>query len=263
VITFNTLLAESRRRALFEKYGVWTQFDRLYDGFFTGPSYGHGYATQTMLLLDRMQMASKALDFLARVTYEPFPANVLDRESPYFFYERIYLPELLEDWKDPDARRRQGAPEWIINAFDGQRFDQGCGALNLVNVAEPLKIARLIAGVDNPNPFSLKLIPRIPPAWTGLEVADWPVITLSGPARIDFHARRSPGFLLEAGIEISRPLEKIEMRVGPFPAQTTALEVLVNGVPSRVPAFVSGDSAWGWLALPPGMNIQVSASPAV
>jgi hypothetical protein len=260
IITFERLFAEPRRRELFERYGVWTQFDRLYDGYLSGPSYGHGYATQTMLLLDRMRMAAKAVDFLARITLRPFPGNHLDRESAYFFYERFYLPELLEAWKDPADRRKGDAPDWIANAFDGQSFDQGCGALNLVNVAEPLKIARLIIGVDNPNPQELKLIPRIPPGWDGFSVSDWPIMTPAGLARLNFDACCPPdGGRFVAVIHTSMLMDALDLRIGPFPSDASSVDLRINESSTSAATFRSGDSAWAWVHLNRQQDYSVEA----
>ena len=179
---FEKLLAFPKRKAMFEKYGAWTQFDRHCHGYLTGPSYGQGYAVQAMLLMDRLDLAQKGLDFLAERTYQPFPANHLDRDSDYFFYERFYLPELLE------------SRETINDAggvfYDGKIFDQGCGALNLVCVAEPLKIARLIVGVDDHDPVRPRIIPRLPPAWIGYEAQNWPIMTSEGLVRANIHCER-------------------------------------------------------------------------
>ncbi len=185
--TFEKLLSFPKRRALFEKYGVWTQFDRHWRGYFTGASYGQGYAVQVMLLLDRLEMAQKGVDFLADRTYEPFPANHLDRESNFHFYERFYLPEMLESI---DSINEEGD---IL--FDGKVFDQGCGALNLVNVAEPLKIARLIVGLDDHDPSRPRIIPRLPPDWSGYEAENWPVLTAEGLIRVSIKCTRENGNL--------------------------------------------------------------------
>src|SRR5450759_3097397 len=190
--TFSGLLNTPKRQAMFEKYGIWTQFDDLWEGYMTSPSYGHSYATQAMLLTDKLEMAGKAVDFLARMTYQPFPGNKLDRESPYYFYEPCYLPELMEAWLSQDNQRGK-QPEWIANGFDGQNFDQGCGALNLVNVAEPLKIARLILGVDDSNPAEVRLIPRLPPTWQGMEAENWPILTSKGLIHASIRCERSAG----------------------------------------------------------------------
>jgi hypothetical protein len=180
--TFEQLLAFPKRRAAFDKHGIWTQFDIYCHGYLSGSSYGQGYAAQVMLLLDRLEMAGKAIDGLAEVTHQPFPGNDLDRDSDFFFYERFYLPELLED---PQGINNEG-PKW----YDGRSFDQGCGALNLVCVAEPLKIARLVVGLDDHDPQHLQIIPRLPPGWSGYEVENWPVLTPAGLARVNLHCER-------------------------------------------------------------------------
>jgi hypothetical protein len=183
ILTFEQLLAFPLRKQEFDRHGAWTQFDEYGNGLMTGPSYGQGYAAQAMLLMDRLDLAGKAVDFLARVTYQPCPGNDLDRWSPYLFYERIYLPELWEQSK---------ASGWTFPMFDGQRFDQGCGALNLVCVAEPLKIARLIAGVDDADPARLRLAPRLLPGWMGFRAENWPVLTTNGVLRLDLTCERQP-----------------------------------------------------------------------
>ena len=88
---FDHLYSYPNRRELFERYGIWTQFDDFRPGS-TGPSYGQGYALQCMLLLNRLAMADKALTYLTNETYSPIPEFVIQRESPYYFFERSYCP---------------------------------------------------------------------------------------------------------------------------------------------------------------------------
>jgi hypothetical protein len=143
VKTFEKIYEEPERKQQFDRYGIWTQFDSIGGGALTSPSYGQGYALQTMLLTDHLQMADKALRWLADATYQPIPEYQLSRTSPYFFYERYYSPL----------------------AVGRVNLAAGCGALNLVNVAEPLKVARLILGVDDSDPSTTVLLPRLPPRY--------------------------------------------------------------------------------------------------
>jgi len=156
--TFQRLYETPLRKREFDEHGIWTQFDTYAAGLTTSPSYGQAYAMQAMLLFDKLDMVSKALDWLANATYEPIPEYKLHRASPYYFYERYYPPEAVG--KIPLA--------------------EGCGALNLVNVSEPLKISRLILGVDDSTPGLLRVIPRLPTGWTSMEANNWPVRTTSG-----------------------------------------------------------------------------------
>ena len=156
--TFNKLYSAPLRREQFDRYGICPQCDVYRAGLSSGPSYGDGYALQTMLLFDKLDMADKSLTWLANSTYTPIAAYHVDRTSPYHFYERSY---------SPDAEGKLD-------------LEQGCGALNLVNVAEPLKIARLILGVDATSLETVKIIPRIPPSWKGVEAINWPIRTSLG-----------------------------------------------------------------------------------
>ena len=92
--TFDKLYADPLRHEQFRKYGIWTQFDLLHNGLLSSPSYGQGYALQTMLLFDQLAMANHALDFLAQATFDAkgiiFTSG---RLSPYYFYERLYSPD--------------------------------------------------------------------------------------------------------------------------------------------------------------------------
>jgi len=158
--TFMQLYHIPLRREQFEKYGIWSQFDVFRQGMSSGPSYGDGYALQTMLLFDKMEMAAKSLHYLAHATYAPPSEYVeLERDSPYYFYERYYSPDIIGKMK----------------------MEQGCGALNLVNVTEPLKVARLILGVDDWSQSNVvQIIPRLPLDWEGYEAVNWPVKTDKG-----------------------------------------------------------------------------------
>lgn len=188
--TFEKLYAMPCRRRQFDRWGIWTQFDALMGGAGTSPSYGMGYAIQDLLLFDDSARAAKALHFLAADTYRPLDGYVVHRESPYYFYERMYSPE----------------------AVGKVKLEEGCSALNLVNVAEPLKVARLIVGLDDHDPAVLSLVPRLPDGWSGFQARHWPVHTVHGVAWVDFDLERGPrGTHLH--LQSSRPIESLVLRL--------------------------------------------------
>ena len=162
--TFEKLYSFPLRRQQFAKYGIWTQFDVFRDGLNSSPAYGHGYALQTMLLYDKMEMAGRALDFLATATYKSegiaFPTG---RLSPYYFCEQLYSPDALG-----------AAP-----------LSAGCGPLNLICVTEPVKVARLMLGVDDTSAEEVRIMPRVPPGWSGYRAENWPIRTSRGMVRAD------------------------------------------------------------------------------
>jgi hypothetical protein len=177
--TFDELYSFPLRKEEFEKYGMWPQMNFTHQGLLTSPSYGQGYALQDMLLFDKLDMAGRGLNFLAEDTYKSphmvFSLNQYhyDRLSPYYFYERMYSPDAL------------GKIE----------LTAGCGPLNLVNVAEPLKVARLIAGVDDTSLNQVRIIPRLPPEWSGYHMEDWPICTSHGMVRADISFVRTNGMI--------------------------------------------------------------------
>jgi hypothetical protein len=175
--TFQDLYNFPLRKEQFEKYGFWAQMNYTHKGLLTSPSYGQGYALQDMLLMDKMDMAEHGLEFLTDGTYKAphiiwsLNKDHYQRTSPYYFYERMYSSEAL-----------------------GQvELTAGCGPLNLVNVSEPLKVARLIAGVDDTSSDVVKIIPRLPPSWSGYRMENWPIYTSHGLVRADISCEKKDG----------------------------------------------------------------------
>ncbi len=161
VATFDALLAVPQRMQLFDEYGIWTQFDTFRGGCASGPSYGHGYALQAMLMMDRLHDAGRALTFLANVTYNNGTGWGQVR-SPLYFYEQFVAPPVAGMAK------------------------LGCGELNVVTVMEPLKAARLILGINDWAVGNVSFIPRVPPQWHAggslatVSADSWPVVVAVG-----------------------------------------------------------------------------------
>jgi hypothetical protein len=190
--TFQELYNTPLRKAEFERYGLWTQFDLRGGGMLTSPSYGQGYAIQTMLLFDKLAMAEKALHWLADATYSPIPEYKLHRASRYYFYERMYSPD----------------------AVGKVALEEGCGALNLVNVSEPLKISRLMLGVDDSSSEPVRIIPRIPDNWHGVEAHNWPIRTRSGVVRADIlFERKGAGGEFTLKVAPGEEVDDLEVRM--------------------------------------------------
>jgi hypothetical protein len=190
--TFATLYETPLRKKEFDHYGIWTQTDLLGAGLGTSPSYGQGYATQDMLLFDKLEMAGKALAWLANATYAPVPEYKIRRASLYYFYERTYSPD----------------------AVGKVKLEEGCGALNLVNVSEPLKVARLLLGVDDLDPDFVRIIPRIPPDWKGVEAANWPIWTGHRMVRANIQfEKRGTGAVLVVSLAAGQQIDDLKVRM--------------------------------------------------
>jgi hypothetical protein len=190
--TLNRLSSWPQRREAFARYGIWTQFDIYNDGVgappgsLSSPAYGHGYATQCFQLLDREDDATRAIEGLALMTHDKG-----QRRSPYLFHERMYCPPL------PDAARK------------------GCGELNLVCASEPLKIARLILGIDDRPGEPLRLVPRLPKGWSRCQARDWPVLLPDGLARADLDLESgTDGLRLRLKFRNQRRAPDVRLRLG-------------------------------------------------
>jgi hypothetical protein len=197
--TFQKLYAFPLRKEQFKKYGFWSQFDVFRDGLNSSPSYGQGYALQTMLLFNKLDMAGHALDFLADATFDPKGVSFsygeihYGRLSPYYFYERIYSPDAQNNKKELTA---------------------GCGPLNLVNVTEPLKVARLILGVDDTSLQEVRIVPRLPPSWSGYRAENWPIRASHGVVRADLSFKRKDGSVtFSLRVRQGRTIPKLAVRL--------------------------------------------------
>ncbi len=176
--TFERLWKFPRRQEMYGRYGIWLQFNRYLNGTHSSPSYGHDYALQSMLLLDKVEMAQTGLHGLAEQTY-----NQGQVRSPYYIFEQWRLPPV------PDMAKI------------------GCGELNLVNVTETLKVARMLIGLDDRDPAKPRLVPRLPPGWTEAVAQRLPVRTSTGVRRVTVSIRREgAGLRTEVIAEDGNPL---------------------------------------------------------
>ena len=138
-----------RRKELFDREGMWIQFDEFQKGSLTSFSYGQCYAVQAMAMADRIEWFSRGVNYIAEAAY--YNNTPVTRKNPYWFFERVFAGDRVSQ----------------IDTWEG------CGALNLVNMAEPFKVARLVAGIDCTPVDKIVLAPRLPLNWEGFTVEDW------------------------------------------------------------------------------------------
>jgi len=91
---------------------------------------------------------------------------------------------------------------------------QAACALNLVNVTEQLKIARLILGVDDTSSKLVKIIPRLPVSWKGVEAMNWPIRTANGIVRADIRfERKQDSYVFRLELVSGKPIAKLSVRM--------------------------------------------------
>jgi hypothetical protein len=93
-------------------------------------------------------------------------------------------------------------------------LEEGCGALNLVNVSEPLKVSRLMLGVDDSLLETVRVIPRLPASWKGVEAHDWPIRTRSSVVRADIlFERKGTGGEFTLKLPPGEEVDDLEVRM--------------------------------------------------
>ena len=137
-------------------------------------------------------MAARALRLLANIT-----VDAGQRYSKYNFFEQFSVPKTVNQ-----ARA-------------------GCGELNLVNAMAPIKIARLVFGLDDTNPKETILRPRLPPGWSQAVAKNWPVLVAgsNGLQTVRINATVTAGSMggasgFELRVEEGKSLPAFSVRLG-------------------------------------------------
>lgn len=168
-----------------------------------GFGYGIGWLAQSALMLDELDDAGELLRNIARYSY--------DKNMDYADAERGI------DW-----RRWL----WIIpegtNLLPTGRWHRIGDLSNGANQGPPLHAIEICAGVDDTQPAALKLLPRVPPGFEGLEVERFPALVPSGDglvtARINYAFTAPEQFDLVS----DRDLPTLAVRLGPHASRDAA-----------------------------------------
>ncbi len=168
----------------------------------TGFGYGQGYATESALLLDEMDDSALLLEWMAKLCYAPRQKN------PF------RVPEGATVKTDGSTWRRWG--------------DLG----NLFQMNEAVYTCQLLAGVDDTSPDELKLMPRIPTGWSGVELSDWPAAVKSGGqmqmVKLSMSVKCDASGPVSVTLKSSSPVDKVAVRVGPYASSDAADRMAVK-----------------------------------
>jgi hypothetical protein len=180
--------------------------------------YGQCFLTECALMTDNMADATRCVENLARYAYSPLYASYITPEGCEVDVERGY---------------------WHRTGDLGNAVQQG----------ESVKVMRLVLGVDDVRPADTRFMPRLPMRWTGMSVADYPVLTLEGTRRLhrklEYRLERSAGgYRLRWSADGA--LHRLSVRLGPFSREPFATAT-VNGKGLAGEVVRSGDSWWLWV----------------
>ena len=201
-----------------------------------GMGYGQNYIAQSALLLDEMAEAGKLVGWLARACFAP------RLEHPYRVPEGLILREGATTW------RRWG--------------DLG----NLYHPNQTIHTSLMIAGVDDVRADRLLLMPRPLPSWSAVRIEDYPARVASGGdsvlASISYDWERQPTGGIAMAVRASHPIDRLSVRLGPFPPGTGALVATVDGVAHAHEPVLSGDSLWAWVEARDVAAVSIEVRPA-
>ncbi|TSA33374.1 MAG: hypothetical protein D4R64_14295 [Porphyromonadaceae bacterium] len=190
-----------------------------------GIGYDHDMLTQTAMLLDKMNDATQWMINLAHLCYSP----------------RLPKPYIVPECASIDLKRgiirRQGDL--------GNGFQQ----------AETVNTILLCAGIDDNVPGVLRIMPRLPENWS-MRISDYPVTVYSDGKSYtcSIHMTMTYPKNGEQSVTLKTitggDLKNLNFRLGPFPASTKRISVIINKKKNDYQCFVSGDRAWVWINIP-------------
>jgi len=202
------------RKKQFEKYGMCTFLDSTKN---SAPilsntswlSYCDCFAAQAMLLLDKSETLDKVITWIAATTY-------MGGSPGADFIQKLAQGKATIDYKLPDSMfwfsERNFSPDYTKPK---SREDIGCGKLNLVNVAEPLKLARLMLGINDRYSDTVRIVPRLPESWSGIEANNWPVKTKNGVVyiKMTFEKKTKGKFSLRLEVKENNSIPSLVVRL--------------------------------------------------
>jgi hypothetical protein len=167
--------------------------------------YGQGWLTHASLLLDEMDHAGKLLVNAARYTYDKNMNYVNEADGV--------------DWR----KWRWIVPEGVNLLPDGSwhRINDLSNGANQGPVMHALEAS---AGVDDTDPWHIRIMPRLPDPLDGIEVENHFVLIPQNQGlkktRIDYRYEKSGTFTLES----ADPIPGLSLRLGPFQEKDRAEE---------------------------------------
>jgi len=200
-----------------------------------GLGYDHDLLTQTAMLLDKMEDATKWMRNLAHICYSP----------------RLPQPYIVPECASIDVKRgiirRQGDL--------GNGFQQ----------SETVNTILLCAGIDDNTPGTLKIMPRLPENWS-MHISDYPVIVYSDgsshTSKIDMSVSypKKKTQTLNLKTITGGDLKNVNFRLGPFSPDTKNIKVIIDKKEKKdYQCIISGDKAWVWVNIPEIiLNKQIS-----
>ena len=184
------------------------------------------WTVMSAFLLDSIPIATNMLVNYVRFSFDefvPIPKFSDIEISPYTFEEKLNASEHGEN--------------------KGATFDD----LNILTGVTGLKTARLIAGIDDYDSSVLRLFPRLPEGWSGVNAKNWLVShasTESRTSKIEYSYEKVSTGRYIMTVESTDKLSELTVRIGPFSPKTKKVRISGAGDQADVSTFRHGFYAW-------------------
>jgi hypothetical protein len=204
-----------------------------------GMGYGLGWLTQSALILDKLDDASKLLYNLAKFSY--------DKNMNY------YDTKTQKDWRKwlwiiPEGTNILPDSSWYRIGDLGNGANQGI-AMHAIESC---------IGLDDSKRDTIKIMPRLVDDASKITIENLYVLTSSGVSAINYQYERCKFFKLES----KKPINNLSIRIGPFSseknADDSAKKIRCNVASSpRIEMWgtSNGKNAW-WIWLEDMKNVE-------
>jgi len=197
--------------------------------------YGQGWLTHAALLLDEMDDAGPLLVNAAKYTYDK-NMNYVD-------------PDRGIDWKKW---------MWIVpegtNILPDGSWHRINDLSNGANQGPVMHALEACAGIDDTDPGSIKIMPRIPDPLNGIEVSNHfalvPGETGLIKARLSYEFNKNQSFSMKSNI----PIPELSIRLGPYSerneCEAISQQIEATGMRSRTESsgkYMNREAWWIWV----------------
>jgi len=210
--SFNYLLPKMNEGSFFRRYGFvsntcWSGMGGRHDDTMCG--YGQAHFTHAAMSMNHVNAYSLLLDGLARLAYDGHVCMPMTHERNPFILHECFNFEHYEQGLDHTFGTWKDGRDGIID----NPGDEG----NLVQMAEGLKIFRMMVGLDDYRD-TLVISPKIGWDYDGVAVRGWPVSRGKEQGRIDLdYTRNLATGELALNIQSTIALGTCQLKLGPLP----------------------------------------------
>ncbi len=189
-------------------------------------------ATQTWmamaaLALDNQILYTSLINAFIRHNFDEYtklPENADIEVSPFTFEEKLN-----------------------VDAKTGVNLGGSLDEASAMTTMNALKMARVVAGIDDTQDSVLRIMPRLPSDWKTISAKNWMIchdLEDGFDTKIDYSYERFTGNRFALKFQSEKLIRKVQVRLGPFPGGIRRVSLNVNGKISTATPVRIGGAKW-------------------